>query len=126
MKATELILVFLGSGLGGASRYAISIAFVRAFSSSSFPWATLGVNILGSCCLGLLCGLYPDPQSRERILLGVGFLGGFTTFSTLMWDSYRLKPAFSIANLLLSVAFGLLAVWVGHKLTGRSLAPQHP
>jgi fluoride exporter len=119
MKATELILVFLGSGLGGASRYGITIAFIRALPASSFPWATLSVNILGSFCLGLLCGLYPDPQSRERLLLGVGFLGGFTTFSTLMWDSYRLKPALSIANILLSVAFGLLAVWLGHKLAGK-------
>jgi fluoride exporter len=116
MKATELILVFLGSGLGGACRYAINLVIIRYSPNVSFPWTTLGVNILGSFCLGLLAGLYPDPQSRERLLWGVGFLGGFTTFSTLVWDSTRMKLGWGIANLLFSVAFGLLAVWIGHKL----------
>ena len=119
MKTIELILVFLGSGLGGACRYGISQIFIRYLSATSFPWATFCANLIGSFLLGLLAGFYPESQSRERLLGGVGFLGGFTTFSTLLWDTYRLKPLWSIVNLLASVLFGLLAVWLGNKLALR-------
>jgi fluoride exporter len=120
MRASQFILVFLGSGLGGACRYGIGAMLARLYPTGSFPWATLGVNLLGSFLLGLLAGFYPDPQARERLLLGVGFLGGFTTFSTLMWDSSQLKPSGAIANLLLSVLLGLIAVWLGHRLSQHS------
>jgi fluoride exporter len=116
---TELILVFLGSGLGGVLRYALTLVFMRFLSATTFPWAILCTNLLGSFLLGLLAGLYPEPQSRERLFWGIGCLGGFTTFSTLMWDTYRLKPIWGITNILASIALGLLAVWLGHKLALR-------
>ncbi|WP_432562501.1 fluoride efflux transporter FluC [Kineococcus sp. SYSU DK003] len=113
-----IVLLALAGGLGAACRFALDGA-VRARFPSQFPWGVLVVNVLGSFLLGLLTGLVLDGADPAwRLVLGVGFCGGFTTFSTAMTDTVRLvregalRPAAgnlvgSLALTVLAAAFGL-------------------
>lgn len=81
------LLVVVGGGLGAWLRYLTGLAWTRAIgpvAASAFPWATLSVNLLGSLAMGLLAGWFARHGAHGegwRLLLGVGVLGGFTTFS---------------------------------------------
>ncbi len=91
---------------------------VVAPRSEGFPWATMAVNLTGSFLLGLLAGLLAG-RVDDVVRYGVffGLLGGYTTFSTFSVDTVELLrvgevlPA--VMNIVLSVAAGLLAAWVG-------------
>jgi len=90
---------------------------VSARASSSFPWGTLVVNLTGAFALGFVTGkLSGDAQ----LLVGTGLLGGYTTFSTWMFESHRLgedgELRAGVVNLLGSLILGILAVWVGRTL----------
>ncbi len=84
-----------------------------------FPWATFAINVSGSFLLGLLMTLFlarivGDPW---RLLLAVGFLGAYTTFSTFEYESARLVLSWAaLGNLLGSVVAGYGAVWFGIRL----------
>ena len=85
------LLVAVGGGLGAWLRYLVGLAWARSIGSSAaaFPWATLTVNLIGSLAMGLLTGwLASSSEGSEgwRLLLGVGILGGFTTFSAFSLD----------------------------------------
>ncbi len=93
-------------------------------AATAFPWATLAVNVLGSLAMGVLAGWlarHGDASSVGgepwRLLLGVGLLGGFTTFSAfsleLMLLIERGQPGLAFAYALVSVLAGLLALWLG-------------
>jgi fluoride exporter len=110
----------LGIGLFGAvgaiSRFLLDGA-VSARASSVFPWGTLVVNLTGAFVLGFVTGkLSGDAQ----LLVGTGLLGGYTTFSTWMFESHRLgedgELRASVVNLLGSLILGILAVWLGRTL----------
>lgn len=106
---TPLLLVALGGGVGAIGRYAL----VRALPSR-MPWAVLIANVVGSLLLGvLLAGASGD----LRLLLGVGFCGGLTTFSTFALDTLVLaregRPWEATANVVVSVAACLAAVVAG-------------
>lgn len=113
-----IVWLTLAGGVGAAARFALDGA-VRTRWPSQFPWGILLVNVLGSFLLGFLTGLVLDGDADPawRLVLGVGFCGGFTTFSTAMTDTVRLAregarwPA--VANLLATVAAGLLAAAFG-------------
>jgi CrcB protein len=81
------VLVALGGGLGAWLRFVTSLAWTRAIgpvAASAFPWATLSVNVAGSLAMGLLAGWFARHGAHGegwRLLLAVGVLGGFTTFS---------------------------------------------
>ncbi len=76
------LLVALGGCAGAMSRYAV-IQFMSARFSTAFPYGTLTVNILGSFTLGLLLGSQWDAEHKHYFaVLGIGYLGSFTTFST--------------------------------------------
>jgi fluoride exporter len=107
----NLVLVALGSAVGGAARWCLGL-----WLNSRFPWGTLVANISGCLLLGLLLAILTPRENHWRLLLGVGFLGGYTTFSTLMVDTVRLGARAGSSNLLLSVVLGALAVWVGGRL----------
>jgi len=111
-------LVFVGGGLGSVARYLTGRWFASLDWAAGFPWATLVINTLGSFLLAAfaLCILkrLPPAQAPLFLLLGTGFCGGFTTFSTYEWEAYALwrdgKTPLALAYLIGSVATGLLAV----------------
>ena len=91
---------------------------------TSFPWATLLINVTGSMLIGgLMARLGPaqtETAASLRSLLVVGFCGGFTTFSTFSWQTLEQMQkgqwGAAIANVFLSVSLCLLAVWLGFRL----------
>ena len=121
MKEAGLVMV---GGAGGAlARYMLQVIALRLGFSSQI--GILAVNVSGSFALGLLLSLWLGKTSYPpglQLLLAVGFLGSFTTFSTLMWDSFWLAQNDSVLMALLnltgSVAAGLAAVALGF-LAGR-------
>ena len=101
---------------------------VDARTGEGFPWGTLAVNLLGSLLLGWLlhAGVVRGAVSlRWQLLIGTGFLGAYTTFSTFTWEMLRLTvtghSGRAATYLGLSLALGLLAVWLGGVLD-RALA----
>ena len=119
----EAGLVMLGGSGGALARYALQLIALRLGFSSQI--GILAVNVSGSFALGLLLSLWLAKTSYPpglQLLLAVGFLGSFTTFSTLMWESFRLAQNDSVLMALLnlsgSVAAGLAAVALGF-LAGR-------
>ena len=113
-------LLTIGGGLGTNARYFLGCAVARFQGDAAFPWATFLINVLGSALLGVVAAAYlnhPDPARRNwYLLLGTGFCGGFTTFSTFSLEALTLiqdgRPWTALAYALGSVACGLLAVWV--------------
>ena len=89
---SQLLTVALGGALGSVGRYLFVIHAGRLFGMD-FPWGTLGVNVLGSFLMGLLIGagtLVLEMSQEVRLFLAVGFLGGFTTFSSFSLDAMSL------------------------------------
>ena len=86
-----LLIVGLGSFLGGITRYLVSF-FVQAKFTGTFPYGTLIVNIAGCLLIGLLFGLSEKMElSREtRFFISTGLIGGFTTFSAFSIDTFTL------------------------------------
>lgn len=119
-----LMMVGLGSFAGGILRFLLS-RFVQVNSASSFPWGTAAVNLLGCFILGALYGLFDRnlPHTETRLFLTAGLCGGFTTFSTLMNESFLLlkEGNFSAFFLytLISFAGGLLAIGLGYLAPGK-------
>jgi CrcB protein len=120
-RADVLAVIATGGALGALARWGIAEALpVR---SGRFPWPTLIANVSGCLLLGVLMVFVLDvwPPSRyARPFLGVGVLGGYTTFSTAMLDLRTLlvsgHAALAGAYLSASLVVGLVAVWVGMVL----------
>lgn len=120
---SDLLLVGAGGFAGSISRYLIYVWFTNR-NLTSFPWATLLINVSGCLVIGIVSGLIERavPQHRFLFLAGsVGFLGGFTTFSAFGLETLNLIKnqgvAIAFANVLASVVVGVLAVWIGRSLT---------
>ncbi|MEU4680093.1 fluoride efflux transporter CrcB [Micromonospora sp. NPDC023737] len=113
----NVLLVALGAALGAPLRYLTDRA-VQARFGSAFPWGTLTVNVVGSLVLGVVVGL-PIPPAVSA-LVGTGFCGALTTWSTLSYETLQLARSGggprSLANVLGSVAAGLAAATVGYAL----------
>jgi len=121
----KLLMVATGGGVGSAMRYLVS-GWGQRLTDSTFPLGTLVVNILGCFLLGLLNYMFSGPyliRAEYRMALTVGFLGGFTTFSTFGWETFSLandgQAIRAMLNLLLSVLLGFSAVWLGYRLAER-------
>jgi fluoride exporter len=117
-----LIFVALGGAMGSTLRYSAAAA-VNRWAQSSFPWGTLFVNIAGSFLIGsIMVLLLKAGEWREnyRLLLVTGIMGGFTTFSSFSWETWKLiedgRIPLAMANVLLSVAVCLLATMAGAML----------
>ena len=127
MNWSSLIAVFLGSGLGGVCRFLISKAVQEHCASTVFPVGTFIVNVAGCFIIGLLYGLFNrfEPAAvispQLRLMLTVGFCGGFTTFSTFINENYLLFQSANLpvvlAYVTLSVAIGLLLLYAGYFLS---------
>jgi fluoride exporter len=88
----NLILVMLGGAAGAGLRYEVGRLALRQFGPG-FPWGTLIVNLAGGLLIGLLAGFLFGEHVAQRpawMLLGVGLLGGFTTFSAFSFDLYSM------------------------------------
>ncbi len=87
----KLLLLSVGGSLGTTLRFLV-YTFFEKHSSSGFPWATFAVNTLGSFIIGFLWGYFANHYISPglRMLIFVGFLGSFTTFSTFAFDNFSL------------------------------------
>jgi CrcB protein len=119
-RAQVLIVVALGLGgvAGALSRYFISLAMPTI--DGRFPWGTFVINVTGSAVLGFLLILVIEQFPRGRLarpVLGTGFLGAYTTFSTFMVEAVNLVRAgralIAVTYLVASAVVGLLAMWAG-------------
>ena len=114
----SLLLVMLGGALGSGARHLTGRATLAAFGPD-FPAGTLSVNIVGGLLMGLLAGVLSRNGGNEpwRLLLGVGVLGGFTTFSSFSLDVVTLvergQPGIALGYLLLSVVGSIAALVAG-------------
>ena len=108
-------LLGLAGGLGAATRFAFAEWATKRWQAS-FPLATLLINVTGAFALGLLTTA-ASASAETRLLLGTGFLGGYTTFSTLSYDSHSLfrsgQTRAAWLNMLGSVALGVVAAALG-------------
>lgn len=119
-------LLFLGvagaGGLGAAFRLFLD-GLIRSRSRGSIPWGTITINLTGSLALGLITGittahLLPEPA---HAVIGAGFLGGYTTFSTASFETIRLLQerklvagaVNGIGVLLGTTALAALGLWIG-------------
>lgn len=120
----NLLLVILGSGLGGGLRYWLSGVIAHRFGES-FPLGTLAVNVLGSFAIGIFATLtgtegrwLVTPAARTFFMLGI--CGGFTTFSSFSLQTFALARdaewLYAGLNIIGSVALCLIFVWLGHLL----------
>ena len=126
-----ITLIAVGGGTGASARYWLGQKIVKWQKETGwwveFPWATFVINVSGSVILGFVAAAYmnhPDPGRKNwYLLLGTGFCGGFTTFSTFSLETLELvrdgKVWAAAAYVVGSVAAGLLGVWAAVKLGER-------
>ena len=115
----RILLLFAAGGLGTLGRYAVATWVERA-SSTDFPWGILAANALGSLAFGVIYSLAEEHNllsGEARIVVLVGFLGAFTTFSTFAFDTSQLirddRYMWAAGNMILNNAIGLSLVFVG-------------
>lgn len=121
-----LVLIALGGAAGATSRYLVD-TWISQRAGGAFPWGTFIVNVSGSLVLGLLFALAIErgvlPASIRGPVL-IGFIGAYTTFSTLMLESWRLMEdgavVLGLVNLVGSSMLGIVAL-VGGLMIGRAL-----
>ncbi len=119
-------LLAVGGGVGANARYWFGRLVVDLQGEVEFPWATFCINVIGSIILGVVAAefrLHPDLAQRNwYLLLGAGFCGGFTTFSTFSFETLTLiqdgKLWVAAVYAVGSVLAGLLGVWVALKIAG--------
>ena len=118
----KLLLLGLAGGLGALARYGLS-GFIQRFTGATFPWGTFVVNILGAFLFGLIWSLAEQRlvmSVETRVILLSGFLGGFTTFSSFMFETSTLINGgqwhLAILNLAGQVMAGLVAMFLGLAL----------
>ena len=122
----ELAAVALGGAIGASLRWGIGTWWVDR-TGPGFPWHTMFINVCGAFLIGVLMALSMEKgliSGDWRLFLGTGVLGGFTTFSTLSYESLALMQdglwAAGLANMFGSAVAGLLAAWLG-VVAGRAL-----
>ena len=118
-------LIVLGGGTGALARYVAASAIMRR-AGGKFPLGTLAINVTGSFLIGFLMTLLTERFKLDpnwRLLLVIGFLGGYTTFSSFEWETYSAVRAgafwIGILNVASSVILGYAAVALGSMLARR-------
>ncbi|MEK7775519.1 MAG: fluoride efflux transporter CrcB [Candidatus Zixiibacteriota bacterium] len=115
----EIAIVFAGGGLGAAARFWMSSA-VHRFAASSFPFGTLSVNALGCLLAGFLMSIFAERflvSPNLGLFLMLGFLGGFTTYSTFSYETIELirtgQSFHAFSNVAYTTLLCLAATWLG-------------
>lgn len=123
------LLVGAGGAAGAIARYALGVQTTRAFGTG-WPYGTFLANVMGGLCMGLLVAVLAHrggvDQERWRLLLGVGVLGGFTTFSAFSLEAAQMierRQMLSAAGYgAASVALSIGALFAGLLLARRAFA----
>jgi len=120
----KLLLIGAGGFLGAIARYSVGGYVNGLLERFGFHYGTMFVNIVGCLLIGLISGLAESKEiltAEIRMLVIVGFLGAFTTFSAFGLETFRLIDNAMVLKAFLNVAgqvvFGLLAVWFGIVLS---------
>lgn len=120
-EARALLAVAAGGALGATARYAVDV--VAAAWDLAAPWATLTVNLVGCALMGVLVSAilaHPSRHPLWRPFLGIGVLGGFTTFSAFAADAGLMGDegawAASAAYVIATLVGGLAAMWLGYSV----------
>jgi CrcB protein len=112
----SFLLVALGAAVGAPLRYLVDRA-VQTRHDSLFPWGTFAVNVTGSLILGMLIGGADAVPGSVATLLGTGFCGALTTYSTFGFETIRLiedrAGFYALANVAAGVGAGLGAAFLG-------------
>ena len=120
----KYLLIALGGAAGSLARYLAGTALSTRYGAR-FPVGTMVVNVTGCFLIGLLMTLLTERQPHPywRLALVVGFLGGYTTFSSFEWETWSAVRSggfwIGLANVAGSIVFGYLAVWLGALLARR-------
>ena len=125
----KFFLVFAGGGLGAVARYGVGLGIGRA-GLTAWPYGTFAVNVVGGLLMGVLAGVLAlrggEGAEHWRVALGVGVLGGFTTFSAFSLETALMIERREVldagAYALLSVVLCVAAVFAGLILTRKILA----
>ena len=119
----KVLLVFVGGGVGAVARYGLGAALTRP--GATWPWGTFTANVVGGILMGVLAGwLAQNGGDRWRLLLGVGVLGGFTTFSAYSLETalmierraYAEAAAYSLGSLVLSVVALIAGLMIARRV----------
>ena len=124
MSLQAIALVGLGGAAGSIARYLLSSWTMQAADAPKFPLGTFAVNLVGCLLAGVLAGLLERHawlDEQARLLLMVGLLGGFTTFSAFGLETFQLlrRGEWLVAGGYVagSVLLGLALVWLGYRLS---------
>ena len=119
------LMVLVGGGVGALARFILGGA-ISAKVGGRFPLGTLVINVTGSFLIGLLMTLFTQKilvNPNWRLLLVVGVLGGYTTFSTFEYETFQAVTTggmwIGLLNIVGSVTLGYIAVWLGSEIVSR-------
>jgi CrcB protein len=117
----NLLFIAIGGAIGTAARHGVNLLCARLLARP-MPYATAAVNLIGAAVIGILAGLIASGRVQMappiRAFVFVGLLGGFTTFSSYMLDTFTLAHGgefgIAFANVAGQTALGFVAVWAGY------------
>lgn len=123
-RMMKLLLIAAGGGLGTLARYGTATVLLPLIDRHRFPFGTLAVNLLGCLLIGWLQGMYLDRawiRPEYHLAIVVGFLGGYTTFSSFGWETFGFlndgEYFRATLNLLLNNVLGVLLVFAGYTIS---------